>query len=383
MNLDVAFINSEKEQLYRTWQELIELSPRFMGTIGEERAVEYLSNKLRQFGVEPVLQPFMYEGWRIEGPIELTMVAPERVALDVSALLGSGSTGHEKISGRVVLIGETVIWNMYSWPRFGIVNEADEIIGYVTGRPSGKAISQTLAEGNSKLPHFIIGAKDTEQWIAYLESGLEIKIEGQILSEQTGPQTGYNVRALFPSKTNHEKVIVCAHYDTMFNTPGAYDNTSGVAVLLHLAQELQRYTMNKTVEIIFMSAEEWNLAGSKAYVNALTEEEKDQISFVINVEGLGRGERLEAWVGPEQLEREMFSFANEHRTSLYIKTPPPPGSDHTPFYDLNIPACMFTIDDQEIIHSAEDIPQSLIFNNMIQFNEVLIKLLRYKQAIQS
>src|SRR5690606_41041060 len=67
---------------------------------------EYLSNKLRQFGVEPVLQPFMYEGWRIEGPIELTMVAPERVALDVSALLGSGSTGHEKISGRVVLIGD-------------------------------------------------------------------------------------------------------------------------------------------------------------------------------------------------------------------------------------------------------------------------------------
>jgi aminopeptidase YwaD len=37
------------------------------------------------------------------------------------------------------------------------------------------------------------------------------------------------------------RIVLCAHFDTKFNTPGACDNASGVAMLLALAEKLGKY----------------------------------------------------------------------------------------------------------------------------------------------
>ena len=42
----------------------------------------------------------------------------------------------------------------------------------------------------------------------------------------------YNVVGLLGE--GNKKVVLCAHYDTVYNTPGAYDNSSGAAVLLEM-----------------------------------------------------------------------------------------------------------------------------------------------------
>jgi aminopeptidase YwaD len=53
------------------------------------------------------------------------------------------------------------------------------------------------------------------------------------------PASARNIVARSSSKAGRPRVVLCAHFDTMINTPGASDNAAGVAVLLALAETLR------------------------------------------------------------------------------------------------------------------------------------------------
>ncbi len=53
-----------------------------------------------------------------------------------------------------------------------------------------------------------------------------------------------------------ERVVIGAHYDAHFNTPGADDNASGVAALIELARLLARAELKHPVELVAYTREE-------------------------------------------------------------------------------------------------------------------------------
>ena len=53
-----------------------------------------------------------------------------------------------------------------------------------------------------------------------------------------------------------ETVIVGAHYDTVYGTPGADDNASAVAVLLEMCRALKSFSPGRTLKLIFFFLEE-------------------------------------------------------------------------------------------------------------------------------
>lgn len=61
-------------------------------------------------------------------------------------------------------------------------------------------------------------------------------------------------------------ILVAAHYDTVYISPGADDNASGVAVLLEIARLLRTYATPRTLELVFFDREEAGLIGSRAFV---------------------------------------------------------------------------------------------------------------------
>lgn len=69
-------------------------------------------------------------------------------------------------------------------------------------------------------------------------------------------------------------IIVCAHYDSYHEAPGADDNASGVASLLELARMIRGETLSKTVRFIAFTNEELELifddadTGSYRYARA-------------------------------------------------------------------------------------------------------------------
>lgn len=64
-----------------------------------------------------------------------------------------------------------------------------------------------------------------------------------------------------------ERVVISAHFDTVWGTPGAVDNTSGTSVLLALAQALADRPLPVSLEFYAANAEEFGGQGTVAYLN--------------------------------------------------------------------------------------------------------------------
>jgi len=99
-----------------------------------------------------------------------------------------------------------------------------------------------------------------------------------------------------------EAIIIGAHLDHLgLNDklmPGAHDNASGAAVLLGVAEALARSAipLKRSVVFILFGAEEQGVKGSEYYV-AHPFIPNDRVKAVLNLESVGRGERLSAGGG--------------------------------------------------------------------------------------
>ncbi|STX52021.1 leucine aminopeptidase [Legionella busanensis] len=88
-----------------------------------------------------------------------------------------------------------------------------------------------------------------------------------------------------------EVIIIGAHYDTVFGSPGADDNGSGIAALLELARLLKGHQTNKTVRFVAFVNEEppffqTHEMGSFYYANSL-KENNIQVVAMLSLESIG------------------------------------------------------------------------------------------------
>lgn len=94
-------------------------------------------------------------------------------------------------------------------------------------------------------------------------------------------------------------IIVCAHYDSVWGSPGADDNASGVAGLLELARLINKAHLNKTIKFIATTCEEPPFFTTK-----------DMGSFRYAQDAKRRGENIEG-----ALSLEMIGFFSETKKS--------------------------------------------------------------------
>ena len=103
-----------------------------------------------------------------------------------------------------------------------------------------------------------------------------------------GGYTDRNVEATLygTNRLSDEIYIVCAHYDTVANCPGADDDGSGVATVLAAAYILCQYDFNHTIRFVTFSGEEQWMLGSHEYAREAYEM-GDNIAAVLNVDMIG------------------------------------------------------------------------------------------------
>ena len=94
------------------------------------------------------------------------------------------------------------------------------------------------------------------------------------------PQT--NVIAELEGDNDDNVVMAGAHLDSVEAGPGIQDNGSGSAALLELAQQLTKLKPENTLRFALWGGEEAGLVGSTAYVNDLSEAERDRIALYLN-----------------------------------------------------------------------------------------------------
>ncbi|WP_196809482.1 M28 family metallopeptidase [Nocardia sp. 348MFTsu5.1] len=169
-----------------------------------------------------------------------------------------------------------------------------------------------------------------------------------------GAGTSANLIAHLPGRGTDTRnlVLATAHLDSVNETgrslpaPGADDNASGSAGVLELGAVLAGRKWENDVVLILFGGEEQGLLGSIEYVEALTPEQRTQISAVINMDMIGRrntaisGVMIEGGQNSQPLMNELVAAAGTY-TQLSVTTSLNPfASDHVPFIDAGLPAVL-------------------------------------------
>ena len=221
--------------------------------------------------------------------------------------------------------------------------------------------------------------------------GLEVEFDPfnhrrrSALGALVGEYVMRNVVATLPGKgPNKNRIyLMVGHYDSIASktpgwdggwrlmaAPGASDNASGIAEMLETARILSQQDFDFTIRFIAFSGEELFLFGSKHYAR-LVQERGDDIAGVINFDLLGHDPdgNLDIHVlGDEQSQWLVNAFgaaAERYRLPIDLRLKNDPSfifSDHSPFWDIGIPAVMVAEESSldapdestAYIHSQED-----------------------------
>jgi hypothetical protein len=176
-----------------------------------------------------------------------------------------------------------------------------------------------------------------------------------------------NVIALIPGTAPTGSIALVAHFDTVPTTPGANDNTSGVAVLLETARILVAEEPNRNdVILLFTDGEEpAPKYGSTAFI--ADHRWADNIRFVVNLEAIGTSgpSLLTETNGPQRwvLEHYVDSTPQPVAFSFLTQTSELIGGSNTdfaPFRDAGVPGVEFVYAvGSPIYHTAADSPDSV------------------------
>jgi Zn-dependent M28 family amino/carboxypeptidase len=96
-----------------------------------------------------------------------------------------------------------------------------------------------------------------------------------------------NVLAESTSGDANNVVMAGAHLDSVQRGPGINDNGSGSAAILEVAEQMAKVKPRNKVRFAWWGAEEAGLVGSTAYVNSLSQAEKDKIALYLNFDMVG------------------------------------------------------------------------------------------------
>jgi len=356
---------------------LVAHGPRFHGTPGIHAAADWLEGRLAAVGLAVRRQSVSLPGWQPGSVRRAVVTAPLERELPAWPMLWSGAT-EGLVRGTVESIGPQGLWgDSMVWRRF-VVRAADgRPLAYLHARDGGPAAPQPLPAGSDlDVAHLAIGRLDGLQLAEWLDDERPVEIEIEVDSGPVDAAVADNlVVDLTPgtdvaADPDRGMALLCAHYDSFFNTVGAYDNGSGTIALMELAEHWAAEPPPVPVRLVFFTAEEWHLGGSRHYVDTATEAELDAIDYVLNIDGLGRGSFVEAFAGPEAFSTTfrdaLTAYAAGTRPALELVTrfPPTAGTDDASFHRAGVPSAFLTFNDLHRLHQPDDEPNLGIAANI-------------------
>jgi len=330
-----------------------EIGVRFSGTPSEERAATYVAERFRSLGYNVEEEPFRFLGWSVTEPASLTLLAPEVRDIPVNPFIWSDSTPPEGVEGRVERAGRMNIIELFEWDKFAITDlQTGEPLAYFAARDDGQTVSMAQTSSTFTIPVVTVGKEDFEEIRRLEASGQEIRARMKVSASFKPGTRSRNIIARLPGKDLKEGIILCAHYDSQYNTAGAYDNASSVGLILEVASRLQGRLFRRPIYFISFGAEEYLWVGSAYHVKALKERgQLDRYFAAVNIDAILIPDERDSLLGGSvvhytddmlHLDQRVRRIIAEEGVPAYYNisftAPPSPSSDHAPFVREGIPA---------------------------------------------
>src|SRR4029453_6553078 len=291
---------------------------RAAGTEGYANSVDYVAGLLKDAGYDVTLDPVEFD---FQFPAELRQLTPVQATYETGAFTGSGSG---EVTGQVIpvdinLTGDRASTSGCEAGDFaGIDWSGDADIALIqrgTCFFGDKAHNAELAgaeaviifnQGNTPDREGLIVADATSITLpdgmtgtithnipvvgASFADGEALARAGSTAHIHVDPsetRTDVNVIAELPGANDNNVVMAGAHLDSVTAGPGINDNGSGSAALLETALMMAKVKPENTVRFAWWGDEEGGLVGSTAYVNGLTQAERDRIALYMNYDMIG------------------------------------------------------------------------------------------------
>ncbi len=282
---------------------------RAAGTEGYAHSVEYVSGLLEDAGYNVTLDPFEFS---FNFPVRLQQLTPVNASYPSGSYTGSGSG---EVTGNVIPV-DLNLTVPYDPVTSGC--EAADFAGLDFSGPNDIALIQrgtcpfgvkatnADAAGAEAVIIFNQGNDPTREALiigtleptpvdipvvgASFQQGVALAAAGSTASISVRPaetRTDYNVIAELPGANRNNVVMAGAHLDSVTEGPGLQDNGSGSAAILETALKMSKLKPQNSVRFGWWGAEEEGLVGSTAYVDGLSQAERDRIAIYLNYDMIG------------------------------------------------------------------------------------------------
>lgn len=166
-------------------------------------------------------------------------------------------------------------------------------------------------------------------------------------------------------------IVLSAHCDSW--TQGAWDNASGVASLLVLADWLAGQEVAHDVAMCFTGAEEFGLFGSRHFCSR----HPGEFAFAVNVDGVGlRGAELQARCSDQELA------GMPPLKGVYSELPLTPWGDHFAFHRAGLRTVFLTSGGASPVqHTGEDTPDCINPTELGSSQALLQEMVAYLDSI--
>ncbi len=258
-------------------------------------------------------------------------------------------------------------WKKYSLHQYKVKNAVDHgaagmIYNYRIANPNCTFVKGLVLTyvGGDIIPDLFTGLKNDHKTIVSMiqkerkphsfKTGKIMTISN--ITEHHPEGVALNVLGKIEGIKKNEMIVVSAHLDHVGMNyeliPGANDNASGVSVIMSIARALSEIGKKpeRTILFAFFGAEEQGVKGSEMFLKKLSSDKK--IIACINLDGVGRGDKLHALAGTNYPKLfRFFENANKlfiHRplSSSYFKNNGRPRLDASHFMWRNIPSISFS-----------------------------------------
>jgi aminopeptidase YwaD len=235
----------------------VEIGPRPGGSRGNHAAADYIESLFRSCGLAVERQRFPCTGWEAhESYLQVNEEWMQCAAnvfsppCDVTGPVVAMSTLAEletaDLHGQIALIYGDLTRHPLPAKAWAFKEEKDarvvEILeekrpaALITVQSRIGDLERLVEDADFTIPSATVSAQVGLQLLKRHQATVHLRIA----STRTAGES-YNVVARHPGR-GAGTILICAHYDTKFDTPGAADNGSGVSVLLTLAQMLSQQT---------------------------------------------------------------------------------------------------------------------------------------------
>jgi len=289
----------------------------------------------------------------------------------------------------------------------GLISCNTEIIKETTLKEDVEALAsddfegrQTGSEGEQKAAAYISkrfkdigleakGTNDFLQAFSFKPKTDPHQEVNYIVKDGDSTITGTNVIGMLNNNAENT-IIIGAHYDHLGYGAegslhrgeaaihnGADDNASGVAVLIDLAKNLKDKNTNNNYIFIAFSGEEMGLLGSNYFVKNPTIDTK-AANYMINMDMVGRlkaDSTLAVYgVGTSPILKQTLN-AHNTKFKLIQKESGVGPSDHTSFYNADIPVLHFFTGQHEDYHKPSDDFEKLNYDGMTTISNYIFEVI--------